>query len=160
RRLALPAHPEVVIGAIGEDGVRLVDAALLRRAGATFNDFAAVARRERAVLDRRVDTLRAHRQPPDLIGQTVLVVDDGITTGATMSVASLVARKRGAAQVIAAAPVGSRAAVRRITGADQVVCLQQPLQLRPVAACYQDFPQTTAGEVHHLLGRRLGLSAS
>ncbi|WP_277051419.1 phosphoribosyltransferase [Ruania albidiflava] len=160
RKLGLPARPKMAMGAIGEDWVRLIDAALLRRAGATFGDFAAAERREREVLDRWVEAVRGDHRPRDLIGQTVLIVDDGITSWVTMSAASLVARKRGAAQVIVAAPVASLMAVPRITGAAQVVCLEQRPYVQAVSACYRDFPQTTASQVYGLLGDRPELTAS
>lgn len=151
RKLGLPAYPEVAMGAIGEDGVRIVDDALVRRAGVTPAELDAVERREREVLERRAATLRPGRPRRDLAGHAVLIVDDGIATGATASAASLVARERGASRVIVAAPVGGRDAVERINGADQVICLEQPAGFQAVGRHYRDFDQTSDAEVVRLL---------
>lgn len=154
RKLGLPSHPEVAMGAIGEDQVRIVDADLVRRLGVTPAEVDAVERRERDFLKRRAATLHSDRPPRDVTGQTVLIVDDGIATGATASAACLVARRRGAAQVIVAAPVGGRDAVNRVDGADEVICLEQPPGFQAVGQYYRDFDQTTDAAVIRLLTAR------
>lgn len=151
RKLGLPAQPEVAMGAIGEDGVRIVDTDLMRRAGVTPGELAAVERREREVLERRVAMLRGGEPANDLSGKTVLIVDDGIATGATASAACLVARKRGAQRVVLAAPVGGRDAVSRVNGADDVICLEQPSEFQAVGQYYRDFTPTTDADVVRLL---------
>lgn len=152
RKLGMPHHPEVAMGAIGEDGVRLLDLDPLERIGVSSAEVEAVEGRERATLESRVVLLRAHAPQLDLTGRTAIVVDDGIATGATASAACQVARARGASRVIVAAPVGGPDAVRRVKGADRVICLIQPADFRAVGAYYLDFSQTSDTEVVDLLG--------
>ncbi|AZC14987.1 phosphoribosyltransferase [Microbacterium sp. ABRD28] len=151
RKLGYPRHPEVAMGAIGEEGVRLVDTDLVRHLGVTRAEIDAVEARERDVLTRRAAALRGDRPPRNLAGASILIVDDGIATGATASAACLVARERGAAEVIVAAPVGGSDAVRRVRGADRVICLEQPAGFQAVGEYYRDFGQTTDAEVVALL---------
>ncbi|MEN2738721.1 phosphoribosyltransferase family protein [Microbacterium sp. X-17] len=151
RKLGLPTYPEVAMGSIGEGDVRLLDLTLIGEVGVTLAELAAVERRERETLERRAVTLRGGRPRRDLTGQTVLIVDDGIATGATASAACLVARRLGAAHVIVAAPVGGPDAGVRVSGADRVVCLEQPAGFQAVGAFYRVFDQTTEDEVVRLL---------
>lgn len=151
RKLGLPFQPEVAMGSIGEGGIRIIDADLVRRAGVTPTQVSAVERREREVLERRAATLRGDRPRRDLTGKTVLIVDDGIATGATASAACLVARSLGAERVIVAAPVGGRDAANVVEGADRVICLEQPLGFQAVGGSYWSFPQTTDADVMRLL---------
>ena len=153
RKLGLPTHPEVAMGSIGEDGVRLLDPGMIRDAGVSRAQLDDVESRERETLDRRARLLRGGAARRDLTGQAVLIVDDGIATGATASAACLVARRLGAAQVVVAAPVGAPDAARRIVGADRVFCLEQPEDFRAVGASYRRFDQTTDDEVVRLLAR-------
>ncbi|HEU5223189.1 MAG TPA: phosphoribosyltransferase family protein [Candidatus Lumbricidophila sp.] len=151
RKLGLPRQPEVAMGAIGEAGVRFIDQMLVTRAGVSSIELAAVERRERQNLERRVARFRGHRGPPDLTGRTALIVDDGIATGATSAAACEVARRFGANHVILAAPVGSPDTIRQIAGADEVICPVQPLRLDAVGLYYRDFTQTEDDEVTRLL---------
>jgi len=155
RKLGLPSWPEVAMGAIGEGGVRRVDQDLVRRARLSPDDVAAVERRETAVLDDRLARLRRGRAALDLTGHTAIIVDDGIATGATASVAVEAARRRGADRVVVAVPVGSADAAQRVAGADEVLCLAQPPDFTAVGMHYRDFTPTTDEEVAALLaGRR------
>ena len=151
RKLGLPMQPEVAMGAIGEDGTRLLDPDLISRLGVTPAQLAAVEERERSTLEARVSRLRLGHARTDLTGRTALIVDDGIATGATASVACRVARSLGAQRVVVAAPVGAPDAVSRVQGADEVICLVQPLGFRAVGAHYRHFGQTSEGEVVELL---------
>jgi len=151
RKLGIPTHPEVAMGAIGEGGVRIIDEEVMRAAGVTPAELAAVEATERAVLGRRVAMLRGDRPRLDLTGQAVVIVDDGIATGATASAACQVARALGAAQVIVAAPVGGTDALQRVQGADRVLCLLQPARFRAVGEYYDTFDQTPEAEVVRLL---------
>ncbi|HWH96855.1 MAG TPA: phosphoribosyltransferase family protein [Pseudolysinimonas sp.] len=154
RKLGIPFRPEVAMGAIGEGGVRVLDEALIERAGVTLAEVDAVETRERATLDSRVARFRAGGARLDLIGRTAIIVDDGIATGATATAACRVARQLGAARVIVAAPVGGPDAAQRVDGADEVVCLLQPLGFQAVGAYYRDFAQTSDDEVARLLASR------
>ncbi len=152
RKLGLPFQPEVAMGAIGEEGVRIVDDALVRRAGVSEAAFQAVESRERDTLEDRVARFRRIRPRVDLSGRTAIIVDDGIATGSTAAAACRVARALGAARVIVAAPVGSPDAVRRLSEADDVVCVIEPRGFGAVGFYYRDFSPTTDAEVEAILG--------
>lgn len=151
RKLGIPAFPEVAMGAIGEGGVRIIDETVRADARVTLAQLAEVEERERQVLARRSTALRGDRPRRDLTGQTVLIVDDGIATGATASAACQVARALGATRVIVAAPVGGSDAMRRVQGADQVLCVLQPADFRAVGEHYRVFDQTSDDEVVRVL---------
>jgi putative phosphoribosyl transferase len=151
RKLGLPTHPEVAMGAIGEGGVRVLDPQLIALAGVSEAQVDAVEAAETQVLEARLARFRRGHGPIDLAGRTALIVDDGIATGSTARVACLVARKLGASRVIVAAPVGSREAVDALDAADEVVCLLIPPQFYAVGAHYRDFTATTEDEVDDLL---------
>jgi putative phosphoribosyl transferase len=154
RKLGVPFEPEYGFGAIGEDGARVIDDDVVRLAGVTGPEIAAVEARERARLDRRVSQLRGRRPPVPLTGRTVVVVDDGIATGSTVRAACLVARARGAGRVIAAVPVGSAEGARSLRrDADEVICLYTPARFGAISAWYGDFAQVSDEEVTSLLGR-------
>lgn len=151
RKLGVPTHPEVAMGAIGEGDVRILDQRLITSMGIRPDDVAAVERRERAVVAARAAQLRKNRKPLDLTGRTALIVDDGIATGATASAACDVARALGATRIIVAAPVGAQDAARLVHGADDVICLLQPRHFRAVGAHYLEFEPTSDAEVVAIL---------
>lgn len=151
RKLGVPFQPEVAMGAIGEDGARVLDLDLISRLRITPAQVEAVEQRERDTVDARVSLIRAGREREDLSGRTALVVDDGIATGATASAACRVARSLGAQRVVVAAPVGGSDAVRRVHGADEVICLVQPPGFQAVGAHYRYFGQTSESQVLELL---------
>ncbi len=151
RKLGVPFDAEVAMGAIGEDGSRLLDHDLIDRLGITQTQIDAVDRAERATLASRVALFRGGRAREPLTGRIALIVDDGIATGATASAACGIARGLGAARVVVAAPVGGPDAVARVQGADEVICLLQPPGFRAVGAHYRDFGQTPDSEVVRLL---------
>ncbi len=141
------------MGAIGELGVRILDGDVIRATGVTDDQLAEVDRRERAELQRRARTYRGTGEPLPLVGRTAVVVDDGMATGSTAVAATQVARLLGAARVVLAVPVASPAAVAELRRhADEVVCVAVPTDFRAVGQHYDDFDQTTDGEVVQLLG--------
>jgi predicted phosphoribosyltransferase len=153
RKLGVPSHPELAMGAIAEGGVEVLDEGLIEHLGIPRAFVDEIAVRERRELDRRDRHYRAARGRPTLAGRTIVVVDDGLATGATMEAAIVALRQLGPAAVIVAAPVGSPEACARLRQhADRVVCLATPSQLRAVGQWYDDFTQTTDEEVRQLIG--------
>jgi putative phosphoribosyl transferase len=153
RKLGVPFQPELAMGAIGEGGVRVLDRHLVARARITDEEIDAVERRERAVLDSRVDRLRRGRPRVDLHGRVAVIVDDGIATGATARAACQVARRLGAARVVLAVPVAPAHTAARLPEADEVVCVSAPEHFMAVGAHYVDFSPTSDDEVVALLDR-------
>lgn len=155
RKLGVPSHPELAFGAIGEDGVRVLNDSVLRRSGLSPADAAAVQAAERKELERRVRRYRGDRAGLALTGRTALIIDDGFATGATARAAALVARARGAKRVVLAAPIGSAATVADLREvADDVVCLTMPGGFHAVGQGYRDFGQTSDEQVCALLATR------
>lgn len=154
RKIGVPFHRELAMGAIGEGGVRVVSRAVMHDAGVDDAAFAAVEAAERAELDRRVRALRGDLQSVSLDGRTVVVVDDGVATGATARAACQVARARGAARVVLAAPVGPpEVAARFREAADAVVCPSTPPGFRAIGGYYRDFTQLADEDVIDVLHR-------
>ena len=154
RKLGVPSHPELGMGAIGEEGVRIVNADVVRRAGVTEHELAAVERRERVELERRARRYRNGSPPVPLTGRTTVVVDDGIATGSTAHAGCDVARARGAARVVLAAPVAPHGWDRDLGDvADGYVCVATPEPFFAVGQFYADFSQTTDDEVVACLRR-------
>lgn len=154
RKLGVPFQPELGMGAIGEDGVRLINHAIVRAAGLQDRDIDEAEARERAELVRRVRLFRGNRRAISLAGRTVIVVDDGLATGFTARVGCRVARERGASRVILAVPVAAEStAASAADFADEVVCLATPRQFMAIGQFYDDFSQTSDAEVISLLKR-------
>ncbi|MFS4096807.1 phosphoribosyltransferase family protein [Streptomyces sp. AF1A] len=154
RKLGLPYQPELGMGAIGEDGVRVVNQEVLRGTGATEADVARVEERERRVLQERSARYRGEVSPVSVAGRTAVVVDDGVATGSTARVACQVARARGAARIVLAVPVAPYDFARRLHGdADELVCLETPRDFAAVGQFYADFTQVDDEEVTACLRR-------
>lgn len=152
RKLGVPFQPELGMGAIGEDGVRVVNEQLLRRAGVTDDELAAVERRERAELERRAARFRGDRQMVPLTGRTAIVVDDGLATGSTALAALQVVHAHGASRVVLAVPVAPPDTLYEMRQhADDVICVEAPPHMVAIGAWYADFTQTSDEEVIQLL---------
>lgn len=154
RKLGLPGHEEFAMGAIGSGGVCVVQPDIVREFGVTPAALDAVCARELAELARRERIFRGARPAPPLRGRNVILVDDGLATGATMRAAIAVARAAGPAFVVAAAPVGAPDTCAALAPeVDALVCPLQPALFRAVGRWYRDFGQTTDDEVQDLLAR-------
>jgi putative phosphoribosyl transferase len=148
RKLGCPWQPELGIGAIGEEGVRVLNDELIGGLGLGPAAIEEVTAREQGELDRRVRRYRGDRPPIDLHGRTVIVVDDGIATGSTAKAAVEVVQRRGASRVVLAVPAASSRSLRDLSAlADEVVCLESSEAFWAVGEFYDDFTQTTDDEV-------------
>ena len=151
RKLGVPFQPELAMGAIGEDGARVLDADVCRRARISEDDLRSVERRERRELDARVARYRRGRERVEVTRRVAVVVDDGIATGSTARVACEVARQLGAARVVLAVPVGPSATLRGFPAADEVVCISAVSRFLAVGYHYLDFSSTSDEQVIVLL---------
>jgi predicted phosphoribosyltransferase len=154
RKLGVPGHPELAMGAIAEGGVEVLSEHLIRDLDIPEAAVQHVAVRERVELDRRDTLYRQGRSRPPIKGRSVIVVDDGLATGASMQAAVLALRKLQPARVVVAVPVGAAETCDRLRQeADEVVCVATPEPFRAVGLWYQRFDQTTDDEVRQLLAR-------
>lgn len=156
RKLGVPGHDELAMGAIGEDGVRVLDEGVLRTAGVGEAELAAVEAREREELERRARAFRGDRPRVSLVDRTALLVDDGIATGSTMRAACEVARAHGAAEVVVAVPVAPPGWEAQMVLADRCVAVATPKPFMAIGQFYADFAQTTDEEVVAVLQQRSG----
>ena len=152
RKLGVPGHEEFAMGAIASGGVELLSPQTVRSLGLTRGQVAHVLGRERLELERRERAYRDGRPVVDVRGRTVILVDDGLATGASMRAAVMALRQRGPAAIIVAVPVASAGTcedIRRV--ADDCVCLHTPEPFFGVGQWYAEFGQTTDDEVRALL---------
>ena len=155
RKLGAPGQEELAIGAIGEGGGRVLNRQLVRDLGLSSAAIDRIAAREERELQRRVASYRGGHEALEVEGKTVIVVDDGVATGATMRAGLQTVRALGASAIVAAAPVGAADAVALLEeDADEVVVLETPAWFSAVGQWYEDFGQTTDDEVRTLLVRR------
>jgi len=154
RKLGVPFAPELAMGAIGEDGARVVDDETVRAAGVTPSALAEVEQRERAALVRMAARYRGVAVRVDVRGRTVVVVDDGLATGATARVACQAMRARGAGRVVLAVPVAPADWASTMGAfADELVCVQAPRRLEAISLHYADFAAVSEQEVVDCLRR-------
>jgi putative phosphoribosyl transferase len=152
RKIGLPFHPEVAMGAIAEGGVRVLNQHLIEDAHISQSTVDQVIARERMELDRRNRMYRNGRTLPPLKGRTIILVDDGLATGATMEVAVRALRELEAGRIVVTAPVGAADTCQRLRAiADEVVCPFVPEAFSAVGIWYRDFDQTSDDEVRRLL---------
>jgi predicted phosphoribosyltransferase len=152
RKLGVPGHEELAMGAIASGGVRVLNEDVLYVLPDAQSIVEMVTAIEREELKRRERNYRGDRPAPEVRGRTVILVDDGFATGATMRAAAAALRQQGAAKIIVAVPVGAPSTCQEIRSvADEVVCLQTPDSFMGVGQYYDDFSQTTDEEVRELL---------
>ncbi len=154
RKIGAPQNPEFAIGAIAEGGVRVLSEQTLRALGLSAARTGRALAKAEAELDERSRELRGELAAIDLQGRTVIVVDDGLATGHTAHAAIDAARRRGAARVVLAVPVAAPSSVRELAAhADEVVCVEEPVDLWAVGYWYEDFAPPSPDEVRTLLAR-------
>ncbi|MGE5246603.1 MAG: erythromycin esterase family protein [Betaproteobacteria bacterium] len=152
RKLGVPGHAELAMGAIADGAVEVLNDDLIRDLRIPRAAVEEVAVRERLELERRDRLYRGGRRPPSVRDKTVVLVDDGLATGATMEAAVLALRQRQPARIVVAVPVGARQTVERLRRyADEVVCAEMPEPFDAVGLWYDDFSETTDEEVLRLL---------
>lgn len=160
RKLGVPGHEEMAFGAIASGGVRVLDPEVVAQLRISDAMIERVTRMERAELEQREQMYRPERRFSDVDGRTVILVDDGIATGASMFAAVEALRQERPAKIIVAAPVGSPEAVRSLSAvADECVCVATPAIFQAVGLWYVDFEQTTNEEVRELLREARGRTA-
>jgi predicted phosphoribosyltransferase len=152
RKLGLPGHPEMAMGAIASGGIPLLNDNLVQYLGLSPELVDEVVEQEREELERRELEYRGTESPPDVRGRTVILIDDGLATGSTMLAAIEALRKLGPARIVVAVPVASPQACEALAReADDVVCAATPQPFHAVGLWYDDFSQTTDEEVRELL---------
>jgi predicted phosphoribosyltransferase len=153
RKLGVPGHEELAMGAIASGGVRVLNPDVVAMLHIPPEVIDRIAAREEIELQRREREYRGDRPPLDLRGRIVILVDDGLATGATMRAAAASLRRQGAARVVVAVPVAAEetcAALR--PEVDEVICAATPQPFYAVGAWYEDFAQTEDAQVRELLG--------
>ena len=152
RKLGVPGHEELAMGAIATGGVRVLNTDVVGWYGIPAEMIDAVARHEEAELERRERAYREQRPPVAVAGRTVVLIDDGLATGSTMKAAVQAVRTQDPARIVVAVPVGAPDTCRELQSlADEVVCVRMPEYFRAVGLWYRDFAQTTDDEVRQLL---------
>lgn len=152
RKLGLPGHPELAMGAIASGGVKVINDDVFARYRVPQHALDEVVRMEQAELERRERAYRAGWPPLRCQGRAVILVDDGLATGSTMRAAVLAVRAHAPSRVVVAVPVGAAATCRELAKeADEIVCVRTPEELVAVGFWYRDFSQTTDDEVRRLL---------
>ena len=157
RKLGVPGHEELAMGAIATGGVRVLNEDVMRYINIPDEVIDAVAAKEQRELARREQLYRDDRPAPDVRGRTVILVDDGLATGSTMRAAAAALRKQQPAKIIVAVPVAAAATCDEFRAeVDEVVCAVTPEPFQAVGLWYKDFSQTTDEEVHDLLAQAAG----
>jgi predicted phosphoribosyltransferase len=152
RKLGLPTHPELAMGAIASGGVRVLNDDVVRWYSVPDSVIDTVTRAEQSELERREREYRHGRPLTDLRGRTVILVDDGLATGSTMRAAVEAARHHSPARVVVAVPVGAPSTCEEFADiTEETVCARMPQPFSAVGQWYRDFSQTTDEEVRELL---------
>jgi len=152
RKLGVPGNPELAMGAMASGGVRVLNQGVVRRMGISDDAIDRVAEEERQKLEEREQIYRGARPDVDLEGKTVLLVDDGLATGATMRAAVNALRKHDPQEIVVAVPTAPPETCSDFKDvADEVICVTTPTPFFGVGGAYRDFSQTTNEEVRDLL---------
>jgi putative phosphoribosyl transferase len=154
RKLGVPGHEELAMGAIATGGVRILDPELIAELGIPWRAVEAATAEEAEELGRREWAYRGARPPLDVSGRVVILVDDGLATGSTMRAAVEGMRQRGPTRVVVGVPIAAASTCERLASeVDDIVCAATPEPFYAVGLWYEDFSQTTDEEVRELLDR-------
>jgi predicted phosphoribosyltransferase len=157
RKVGVPGHEELAMGAIATGNVLVIDDRLVQALGIDESQLERAVAAEALELERRAAAYDGAREPPQLEGKTVILVDDGLATGATMRAAALAVRQQGPARIVIAVPVASEETCKQLEDvADEIVCVVTPRPFLAVGLWYDDFSQTSDDEVRELLARAGG----
>ena len=152
RKLGVPGHDELAMGAIASGGVRVVNRDVVEAAGISSEQLDRAVERESLELERRAGAYRGERPPPVVAGKTVILVDDGLATGSTMRAAVEALKQQGAGRIVVAVPVAARQTCEELARhVDEIVCARTPEPFYAVGLWYDDFSQTGDDEVRKLL---------
>ncbi len=154
RKLGVPGQEELAMGALASGGVRVINESLVRRLGVPTAMIEEVAAREERELTRREHAYRGTNPPLPVAGRTVILVDDGLATGASLQAAAMALKRQGPARIVAAVPVGAAETCAEFRDVvDEIVCVETPEPFWAVGNWYDDFSQTTDEKVRSLLAR-------
>jgi putative phosphoribosyl transferase len=154
RKLGVPGHEELAMGAIASGGVRVLNPEVVAHLAIPAQAIEQVAVREQQEMERRERLYRDGRAPPAIEGRTVILVDDGLATGSTMRAGIAALRRLNPARIVAAVPVAAPEVCEQLSGeADEMVCARTPEPFYAVGLWYEDFGQTSDDEVRELLAR-------
>jgi predicted phosphoribosyltransferase len=153
RKLGVPGYEELAMGAIASGNVRVINDDVMRALPEAQAILEMVTAREKIELERRENRYRNDRPAPDLQNRVVILVDDGLATGATMRAAVAALRKRGAAKIVVAVPVGAPETCLEFESEVETVCAAKPEFFHGVGQFYKDLSQTSDDEVRHLLSQ-------
>lgn len=159
RKLGVPGHAELAMGAIASGGVRVLNDEAVRMLGISDEVIESVAAKEHKELERREHAYRGDRPAPKVRGRTVILIDDGLATGSSMRAAVAALRQQGPARIVVAVPVGATETCAELKAqADEIICAATPAPFHAVGLWYDDFSQTTDEEVHDLLEKAAGVT--
>jgi len=153
RKVGVPWQPELALGAVGESGAVALNDRVISASGVGRDELDALIRKASQEVDDIAAELRPATGPLEVTGQMVIVVDDGVATGATARAAASVLRRRGAGSVILATPVGASGTCESLSSCfDEIICLRTPWRFGSVGQHYTSFGQVSITEVRRLLG--------
>jgi putative phosphoribosyl transferase len=155
RKLGVPGHSELAMGAIASGGIRVLNEEVYQSCNISEAALQVVTERESKELHRREQVYRGDRPPPSVRNRTIILVDDGLATGSTMRAAISVLRAQQPKAIVVAVPVGPMEICQELAAeADQVICLASPNPFSAIGLWYEDFSQNTDEEVCHLLAHQ------
>jgi predicted phosphoribosyltransferase len=161
RKLGVPGHEELAMGALASGGTHLLNEGVIAGLNVSREEIDAAIERERREVERRERLFRGERPRRELAGKTLILVDDGLATGATMRAAIAALRESAPARIVVAVPVSSVSVCRDVRKqADELVCLQTPEPFSSVGTWYRNFDQTSDDEVRRLLSAAVERSRS